>query len=145
MPLTRYVYCFPSSNLVSRALPFNFTTADECQIFPIPTIKERRTFSLKEPDWFHNVLLHKYKSRGYQDVQRKPTIEEDTACGGCFGMTHETFTRRVGDEFTWKVDLHTEGMMPSQVSSSIEDVVFEIKGGAKPEDGLQWMKLHPID
>lgn len=108
-------------------------------------MKERRTFSLKEPDWFHNVLLLKYKSRGYQDVQRKPTTDEDTACGGCFGMIHDTFTRRVGDEFTWKVDLPTKGMTPSQVSSSIEDVVFEIRGGAEPDDGLQWMTLHPMD
>lgn len=110
-------------------------------MFPIPTLDHDLTFSLKQPDWFHNVLLRKYRSRGYVDVQRLPSAEEEVAAGGCFSQK----IRRVGDPFTRKIALPTSGMLGPEPPSHIENVFFEILEGDDVEEETQWMILKPLD
>lgn len=109
------------------------------KLFPIPTLVDKLTFSLKEPDYFHNILLQKYRLRGYRAIQRLPTEQEDVASGNAFS----TKSRRVGDELTWKVAL--SGIAPSQTPSAVEHVCFDICEGKESLEEWRWMVLKPVN
>lgn len=83
-------------------------------IYPIPTFLNHKGYMLRDEAEFEENLASKYRSRGwsYEDVEWTTGNPTNHLM---------KLPRRVGDRYTWQIDLDTTNVSPSQMPDSVLD------------------------
>jgi hypothetical protein len=105
----------------------NFITWNAAySIFPDLTFIKRSTYQLVMPTPYFRKLVTKYGRRGWKT--QETVRHEDRQNTRSLGLDdQEDSARRIGDPYTWKIDLNINGITPGAPSSVVEHSFFALK------------------